>query len=214
MQRTLTGTVVAIVVMFVGTSPAATPPQGPKYELTATLLPRDVVGYTPHAPTHARGAFFAKVNVFWRDGSTLAPRLRLTGASRASQTRRTAEITARLTPVELTRPPTGIHATARGSFRATFWPFGDGWEQAHFWLSTRRLTGTALSAHIHTGAPGRNGPVLLTLCEAGRCNLSGTTFHAYPVGFVKTMRILGAYVDVHTAKNPRGELRGQIHIHD
>jgi hypothetical protein len=148
----------------------------------------------------------------WRTALALigiAPLLVGAVASAASTTP-TTQLTARLAPGELTRAPVGVHTGASGTFRATFWPFGDGFEQAHYWLSTRRLTGPALSAHIHTGAPGKNGPVLLTLCTGGRCNLSGGGFHAYPTGFVKTMRILGAYVDVHTAKNPRGELRGQI----
>jgi hypothetical protein len=97
-------------------------------------------------------------------------------------------------------------------FSGSFWPSKEGWEIAHYSLTTRRLTGRALTAHIHTGAPGRTGPVLFTLCDRGRCNLSGASVHAYPAGFVKTMRILGAYVDVHTKRNPRGELRGQIAI--
>jgi hypothetical protein len=135
-----------------------------------------------------------------------------TSTGHASGNRQAVSLAARLTPAELTHSPTDVRAGARGTFSANFWPFGTGSESAHYWLTTRRLTGPALTAHIHTGAPGRNGPVLLTLCEAGRCNLSGATFHAYPVGFVKTMRILGAYVDIHTKRNPRGELRGQIEI--
>ena len=136
----------------------------------------------------------------------------LTAMSQASSARPSVSLTARLIPSELTHHPSGVRAGARGTFSGNFWPYRKNWETAHYSLTTRRLTGPALTAHIHTGAPGRNGPVLLTLCDSGRCNLSGTTFHAYPAGFVKTMRILGAYVDVHTAKNPRGELRGQIHI--
>ena len=134
----------------------------------------------------------------------------LTNMCQASSTPRHIVLTARLTPTELTHRPLGVRIGARGTFSGSFWPFGAGWESAHYWLSTRRLTGPALTAHIHTGVPGRNGPVLLTLCEGGRCNLSGAFFYAYPVGYIKTMRILGAYVDVHTKRNPRGELRGQI----
>ena len=77
-------------------------------------------------------------------------------------------------------------------------------------LTARRLTGRALTAHIHTGTPGRDGPVLLVLCNGGRCNLSGALLQAYPKSLLRTMRLLGAYVDVHTKRNPRGELRGQI----
>lgn len=142
----------------------------------------------------------------------LAALLVLTSMGQASSTPQHVVLTARLTPTELTHRAVGVRTGARGTFSGSFWPFGTGWESAHYWLSTRRLTGPALTAHIHTGAPGRNGPVLLTLCEGGRCNLSGASFYAYPVGSIKTMRILGAYVDVHTAKNPRGELRGQIEI--
>jgi hypothetical protein len=119
-------------------------------------------------------------------------------------------MSARLLPENVTRPPVGVHAGARGTFSASFWPYGST-ESARWALSTRRLTGPALTAHIHTGAPGRNGPVLITLCASGRCNLSGSSLHtALPAGLLRTMRLLGAYVDVHTKRNPRGELRGQI----
>ncbi len=139
----------------------------------------------------------------------------LTSVGQASSTRQTISLTARLTPAELTHRPVGIKAGARGSFAGSFRPYEEGWETARYSLTTRRLTGPVLRAHIHTGVPGRNGPVLLTLCDSpllqsGRCNVSSSTFHAYPVGFIKTMRILGAYVDVHTRRNPRGELRSQI----
>jgi hypothetical protein len=112
--------------------------------------------------------------------------------------------------------PAGVPAGARGSFSGRFWPYGKGWSSARFTLSTRRLTSPALNAHIHTGAPGRNGPVLVTLCAHGRCNLSGSSFRVYDEGtiegMINTMRLLGAYVDVHTKQNPQGELRGQIEI--
>jgi hypothetical protein len=133
-------------------------------------------------------------------------------ASRVSdQPRRATFLTALLTPGEVTSKPTGVPSGARGTLRATFWPFRDGWVEARFALSTRRLTGSVQGVHVHTGTPGRDGPVLLELCGAGRYNLYGG-FRAYPAGIVRTIRVLGGYVDVHTKRNPRGELRGQIEI--
>lgn len=119
-------------------------------------------------------------------------------------------LSAQLVPGELTHKPGGVHRGARGRFSASFWPSGTNGEAAHYSLSTRRLTGPALTAHIHTGTPGRDGPVLLVLCNGGRCNLSRALFQAYPKSLLRTLQLLGAYVDVHTKRNPRGELRGQI----
>ena len=58
------------------------------------------------------------------------------------------------------------------------------------------------------GKPGKAGPVLLALCgpcksgQTGKAPLSETAGNAVKIG--------GAYVNVHTAKNPGGEIRGQI----
>jgi hypothetical protein len=138
----------------------------------------------------------------------------LAGAGRASERPAAASVTVRLVPEAVTRTPVGVHRGTRGTFSASFWPFGSS-QSARWALSTRRLTGPAMTAHIHTGAPGRNGPVLITVCTSGRCNLSGSSFHTgLPAGLIRTMRLLGAYVDVHTERNPRGELRGQIVFED
>lgn len=123
-----------------------------------------------------------------------------------------AQLSSRLEPGLVVVKPTGVQPGARGAFTASFWPYRAGWDQARWSLSTRGLTGRAQTAHIHSGHAGQNGPVLLELCSDGRCNLSGTSSVVLPTGFVGTMRLRGAYVDVHTAKNPRGELRGQIVI--
>jgi CHRD domain-containing protein len=134
----------------------------------------------------------------------------LTTAGRAAESASAVSVSARLLPASVAHPPVGVHPGARGTFSASFWQLAN-MQSARWALATRRLTGPALTAHIHTGVPGRNGPVLLTLCTAGRCNLTGSSFHAgLPAEFIRTMRLLGAYVDVHTKKNPRGELRGQI----
>ena len=134
----------------------------------------------------------------------------LTATGHGSNRSSTVSLRAQLVPGELTHEPTGVLRGARGRFSASFWPHGTDTEAVHYSLAMRLLTGRALTAHIHTGTPGRDGPVLLALCEGGRCNLSGVLFQAHPKRLLRTMRLLGAYVDVHTKRNPRGELRGQI----
>jgi CHRD domain len=123
-------------------------------------------------------------------------------------------LSARLVPGTVTTRPQSVRVGARGSFSGRISPYGHGLWSAHFALATRRLSSPATTAHIHTGRPGRTGPILITLCTHGRCNLSGGSFHLYYDDMAESMRLLGAYVDVHTQKNPRGELRGQIVFED
>jgi len=75
-------------------------------------------------------------------------------------------------------------------------------------LTFSRLTGKALAAHIHLGKAGVAGPVAVPLC--GPC-VSGV--HKRTVVTMKVRNALlrrGAYVNVHTRKNPAGEIRGQV----
>jgi hypothetical protein len=76
-------------------------------------------------------------------------------------------------------------------------------------LTYGHLSGTATAAHIHLGKKGTAGGVLVALC-VGNCH-SGMTGKA-----TLTSKIVGqieagkTYVNVHTAKNPNGEIRGQV----
>jgi hypothetical protein len=75
-------------------------------------------------------------------------------------------------------------------------------------LTFSRLTGKALAAHIHLGKAGVAGPVALPLC--GPC-VSGVHKRSKLTARVKAALMSGrAYVNVHTAKNPAGEIRGQV----
>jgi CHRD domain len=96
---------------------------------------------------------------------------------------------------------------ARGLFTATATKSGA--SAVVTWrLTFSRLTGRALAAHIHIGARGRAGGVAVALCGPcrsgvrGRATVTGATLAALESG--------RAYVNVHTRRNPAGEIRGQI----
>jgi hypothetical protein len=90
--------------------------------------------------------------------------------------------------------------------QALFDPLGDG---------GKSITG----AHIHIGAAGVNGDVVVVLANAPGPNLShsGTIRASDVLGIsfnelVSLMRNGQLYVDVHTTDEPDGELRGQIKV--
>lgn len=86
--------------------------------------------------------------------------------------------------------------------------------------SDRTVTGrltvsgmTATAAHIHQGAPGANGPVIVPFVMQGDntfvakegAKLTEDQYTAYKAG--------NMYVNVHSAKNPGGEIRAQLKGH-
>ena len=74
-------------------------------------------------------------------------------------------------------------------------------------VTTKGIQGTA--AHIHMGAAGKNGPVVVPFTK------EGDTFKA-PAGAklnadqLKAFKSGELYFNVHTAANPNGEIRGQL----
>lgn len=83
-------------------------------------------------------------------------------------------------------------------------------EGLRYRVTTNGLTGPATAGHIHAGGIGVNGGVMFTLSGVG----------TQAVGFVPRSSISAAqlrdivtgntYVNVHTAMNPGGEIRGQL----
>jgi len=71
-----------------------------------------------------------------------------------------------------------------------------------------KLSGRAAAAHIHVGKPGKAGGVMVALCGPCRNGQRGVAniTHAQ----LRTIRNGGAYVNLHTAKNAAGEIRGQV----
>jgi Cu/Zn superoxide dismutase len=99
-------------------------------------------------------------------------------------------------------------ANAHGLFKGTVSDNKLTWK-----LTYAKLTGPATAAHIHMAARGKPGDVVIALCAvapACKSGLTGTTplTAAERIAFKKHL----LYVNVHTAKNPAGEIRGQLSV--
>jgi hypothetical protein len=97
-------------------------------------------------------------------------------------------------------------AAAHGQFKGTVSGNTLKWK-----LTYSKLTGPATAAHIHLGAKGKAGNVLVPLCGAApacKSGLSGSVKLTAAMKSAFSKHLL--YVNVHTAKNPNGEIRGQL----
>jgi Cu/Zn superoxide dismutase len=119
----------------------------------------------------------------------------------------TAAATTALTARQEVPKPKGKVGRARGSFTATVTK-SDTSATLAWRLTFSRLTGRAVAAHIHIGARGRSGPVSVPLCAPCRSG-SGRTVTLSPAA-LSALESGRAYVNVHTPRNPAGEIRGQI----
>jgi len=119
----------------------------------------------------------------------------------------TANISTRLTPGREIPKPKGNVRRARGLFRGTVTKSGTVTE-LRWRLTFSRLTGRAIGAHIHLGAPGGTGRVVVALC--GPCKSGVARTARLRPSIVEALEDGLAYVNVHTRRNTRGEIRGNI----
>jgi Ca2+-binding RTX toxin-like protein len=117
-------------------------------------------------------------------------------------------VTATLSPRQAVPRPVGAKRGAAGRFTATVTATGTG-ATLRWRLTFKGLTGAARTAHVHQGRPGQTGRVLARLCAPCRSGMSGTT---QVIGQPARMALNqgNAYVEIHTKRNPRGEIRGRI----
>jgi Cu/Zn superoxide dismutase len=113
-------------------------------------------------------------------------------------------------------PPTGTGATGTATYTLTG-------RTITYTVAVSGLSGTAIAAHIHIGAEGVNGPIIVPFNPAavqsgqlasGTINLDQTlTFGANSITGDSLLTLFNngnAYTNVHTPAHPGGEIRGQI----
>lgn len=130
----------------------------------------------------------------------------LSGAGQSVEGATTLSLTARLDASQEVPKPRG-GAGARGSFAGGLVRSGTGGSLS--WrLTFQGLSGRAAASHIHLGKRGKAGAVAVPLCGPCRPGARGTA--RLTANTVTALLSGGAYVNVHTARNAAGEIRGQI----
>jgi hypothetical protein len=201
---------VAAAVAVTGTTPTGTTPTG----TTSTSTNTTPTGTTSTSTTPASTTPTSTT----APTPTGTPTAVTTGAPGAATTESTGTSTTQTTPTPSTTPtriaatltpgqerpvPIGARA-AKGSFVGTVTDAG----KLTYRLTFGALTGKAIAVHIHSGKRGAAGPVVVTLCARNCAPRTGTVSVKKRV--VDRLRAGTAYVNVHTKRNPAGEIRGQI----
>ena len=94
-------------------------------------------------------------------------------------------------------------AAAHGLFKGTLSGNKLKWK-----LTFSKLTGPANAAHIHMAAKGQSGSIVVPLCGPCTSGVTGTATITPTLMSEFKKHLL--YVNVHTTKNPNGEIRGQL----
>jgi hypothetical protein len=131
--------------------------------------------------------------------------LALSGAAAGKTHATKMAFTATMNAGQETPHPKGPMAGASGKFTATVTGTKIAWK-----LTFSHLTGAATAAHIHAGKKGVAGAVLVPLCGPCTSGQAGTA--TLTSAQLTQLKSGTTYVNVHTAKNPGGEIRGQIRM--
>jgi len=103
--------------------------------------------------------------------------------------------------------PKGVRAGVSGGFKLDLIDSSGSYSIA-WTLTFRNLTGRAQAAHIHKGRRGKAGPVVVGLC--GPCSSGRKGKAKVSKSVAASIKAGTAYVNVHTARNAAGEIRGQV----
>ncbi len=75
-------------------------------------------------------------------------------------------------------------------------------------VTTTGVAGTA--AHIHMAAAGKNGPVIVPMTKSGDAGWTFAPDAKLNADQMKAFKAGELYINVHSAANPGGEIRGQL----
>jgi hypothetical protein len=126
------------------------------------------------------------------------------GSLASSKTPRPIKFKAALNVGQVKPHPKGTKVGASGRFTATLTGTTLTWK-----LTWKHLSGPVTAAHIHMGKKGVNGGILVTLCPSS-CTSPETGTSVVTAAIIADMKARKTYVNLHTALNPGGEIRGQI----
>jgi hypothetical protein len=135
--------------------------------------------------------------------------LALSGLALAASKVEKYTLSANLAASQEVPKPTGTKAGAKGRFTGTLVESGKS-KKLTWKLTYSNLTGPATAAHIHLGKKGKAGGVAVPLCGPCKSGQKGTA--QLTEATVKAIEAGKAYVNIHTAKNAAGEIRGQIKV--
>jgi hypothetical protein len=99
-------------------------------------------------------------------------------------------------------PPVSTSARGQGSFTVS---------EDKSVSGSITVTGLSpIAAHIHTGAPGQNGPIAVGLQKSGDAGWSVPAGAKFTDAQYDAFKAGNTYVNVHTPANKGGEIRGQL----
>jgi hypothetical protein len=106
--------------------------------------------------------------------------------------------------------------TPAGTAALTLQGISTGQVEVAFQITVDGLSGSIAAAHFHRGAPGVPGPIVKTITTEFNGNTasgvwrSGVQTQPLTPDLLKALLNGEIYLNVHTALNPAGEIRGQV----
>lgn len=132
----------------------------------------------------------------------------LTGAAVAVRKAATFPVSATLTASQEVPKQVVSAPNARGTFTGTVTANANKSGSVRWRLTFKNLSSKATAAHIHRGKPGKAGPIVVPLC--GPCRSGAHGVAKLDEKTINMIKHNDAYVNVHTMKNPNGEIRGEL----
>ncbi|MCB9355571.1 MAG: CHRD domain-containing protein [Lewinellaceae bacterium] len=104
-----------------------------------------------------------------------------------------------------------VPSVAGSGFGVGLLAYSPGSNTARYSAVVNGLSGSVTASHIHEGATGVAGPVVVALALSGNSTVSNNIdLSGLATDFKQKLAAGDYYINVHTANNPAGEVRGQL----